>query len=152
MKVALYVCFGTLFGFVLSQSGATDYGFIQAMFLFESFQLYGIIGTAVFVIAPGLWLPKRYGLTYDRQPLQVPTKPRHRGNIVGGVMFGMGWSITGMCPGPVLVNLGEGKLYAWAALAGVLVGTGLFGVLYPRIAPSMGLRPLNAPQAQATRP
>ena len=142
MAMLLYICFGTAFGFVLSQSGATDYGYIQAMFLFESFQLYGIIGSAVFVIAPGLWLLRRRGLTLGGHALRIPTKPHHRGNLVGGAMFGVGWSITGMCPGPVLVNLGEGKLYAWAALAGVLVGTALFGILYPKLAPPMGLKPL----------
>ena len=55
----IYLLFGTVFGLVLSRSGAADYDFIQRMFLFESFQLYGIIGTAVIVTAPGLWLLKR---------------------------------------------------------------------------------------------
>ena len=82
------------------------------------------------------------------RPRCIPTKPHHRGNLVGGAMFGVGWSITGMCPGPVLVNLGEGKLYAWAALAGVLVGTALFGILYPKLVPSMGLAPLSPVEKQ----
>ena len=59
-----YLLCGTAFGFVLSRSGAADYDFIQGMFLFEEFQLYGIIGTAVAVTAPGLWLLKRYGLPF----------------------------------------------------------------------------------------
>ena len=137
-----YLAFGAAFGFVLSRSGATDYQVIQEMFLFQDIQLYGIIGTAVAVIAPGLWLLKRRGRTLSGEPLVISTKPRHRGNIVGGALFGIGWSITGMCPGPVLVNLGEGKLYAWAAFAGVLLGAGLFGVLYPRLQGPFGLPPL----------
>ncbi len=140
-----YVVFGVAFGFVLSRSGATDYEVIQRMFLFQDFQLYGIIGTAVAVIAPGLWCLKRYGRTVRGEPLVVPTKPRHRGNVIGGLLFGIGWSLTGMCPGPVLVNLGEGKLYAWMALAGVLVGATLFGVLYPRLQRPLGLPPLSPP-------
>jgi len=128
----VYVAFGTAFGFVLSRSGAADYDFIQQMFLLESFQLYGIIGTAVLVTAPGLWLLKRRGRTAFGAALSVKPKPRHPGNVVGGVLFGVGWSITGMCPGPILVNVGEGKLYALGALAGALVGAALFGVLYER--------------------
>jgi len=133
---AFYVAFGVVFGWILSRSGAADYNYVQGMFLFTEFQLYGIIGTAIVVTAPGLILLKHRGI--------VPsTKPRHRGNIVGGVLFGIGWSITGMCPGPILVNLGEGKLYAIAALAGMLVGAGTFGSLYPRLAGPLGLPPLK---------
>jgi uncharacterized membrane protein YedE/YeeE len=129
----IYALFGTAFGWVLSRSGAADYDFVQGMFLFESFQLYGIIGSAVAVTAPGLWLLKRAGRTATGKPLRVARKPRHPGNVVGGVLFGIGWSITGMCPGPILVNLGEGKLYALGALAGALVGAGILGSLYERL-------------------
>jgi uncharacterized membrane protein YedE/YeeE len=139
----LYVVFGVAFGWVLSRSGAADYDFIQKMFLFESFQLYGIIGTAVVVTAPGLWLLKRRGVTLTGAPLRVSPKPRHPGNIWGGILFGVGWSITGMCPGPILVNIGEGKLYAVAALAGVLVGAGLFGTLYEKISGFLSLPALR---------
>ena len=128
-----FVLFGAAFGFVLSRSGAADYDFVQAMFLLESFQLYGIIGTAVAVTAPGLWWLARVGRTASGQPLRIAPKPRHPGNLVGGVIFGVGWSITGMCPGPILVNIGEGKLYAWGALAGALVGAALLGALYERL-------------------
>ncbi|MSQ42378.1 MAG: hypothetical protein EXR65_05015 [Dehalococcoidia bacterium] len=139
----LYLVLGTIFGFVLSRSGAADYDYIQGMFLFEQFQLYGIIGTAVVIGAPGLWLIKRYGRTATGQPIEIEAKPRHRGNIYGGMLFGVGWSITGMCPGPILVNIGEGKLYALAALAGALVGAGVFGAAYPRLARPLGLPPLQ---------
>lgn len=137
-----YLFVGTAFGFVLSRSGAADYGYIQAMFLFSDLQLYGIIGTAVLLTAPGLWLIGRRGRTVFGQTLAVELKPRHRGNVVGGVLFGIGWSIAGMCPGPILVNIGEGKIYALAALAGALIGAGAFGALYPRLQGPLGLPPL----------
>lgn len=133
MGAWVYVLFGTAFGWVLSRSGAADYDFVQRMFLLQSFQLYGIIGSAIAVTAPGLWLLKRAGRTATGQPLRVTPKPRHPGNVLGGLLFGVGWSITGMCPGPILVNLGEGKLYALGAFAGVLVGATLLGVLYERL-------------------
>jgi len=138
-----YLVLGSIFGFILSRSGAADYNFIQGMFLFEEFQLYGIIGTAVAVTAPGVYLLKRRGRTLGGGILNIEARPGHRGNVFGGLLFGAGWAITGMCPGPVLVNVGEGKLYALAALAGVLVGAGTFGAMYPRLAGPFRLPPLR---------
>jgi hypothetical protein len=129
----LYVLLGTAFGFVLSRSGAADYGFIQGMFLFTELQLYGIIGTAVVLTAPALWLLKRHGRTLGGQPIRIERKPDTRGNVVGGLLFGVGWSMAGMCPGPIFVNIGEGKIYAVAALAGALAGTALLGAVYPAL-------------------
>lgn len=134
----VYLVLGTTFGFILSRSGAADYGYIQAMFRFQSFQLYGIIGTAVAVTAPGLFLLKRYRRTAFGQPLVIQEKALHPGTVIGGALFGMGWSITGMCPGPIFVNVGEGKLYAISALAGALIGAASFAALYPRL-----MRPLR---------
>jgi uncharacterized membrane protein YedE/YeeE len=141
--ILFYLVLGSVFGFALSRSGAADYNFIQGMFLFEEFQLYGIIGTAVILTAPSLWLIKRRGRTITGEPLQIDLKPGHRGNIYGGILFGIGWSITGMCPGPILVNIGEGKVYALAALAGTLIGASAFGTLYPRLIKPFGLPPLD---------
>jgi uncharacterized membrane protein YedE/YeeE len=139
----LFLILGTLFGLVLSRSGAADYNYIQGMFLFENLQLYGIIGSAVVFTAPGLWLLKRRGRTLDGRRLTIERKPLHRGNVVGGLLFGIGWSMAGMCPGPILVNIGEGKLYAVAALAGALVGTGTFASLYTRMQRPFRLPPLT---------
>ena len=139
----LYLLLGTVFGFVLSRSGAADYNYIQAMFLFESVQLYGIIGTAVVVTASGLWLIKRGGRTADGRPLAIDRKPLHAGNVAGGLLFGVGWSMAGMCPGPILVNIGEGKIYAVAALAGALTGAGVLGAAYQRLQGVFGLPPLG---------
>ena len=138
-----YLVLGTAFGFVLSRSGAADYDVVQGMFLLESFQLWGIMGVAVLVTAPGLRLLKRHGRDAFGAPLHVKPKPRHPGNVVGGILFGVGWSITGMCPGPIFVNVGEGKLYALGALAGALVGAALFSVLYERFPRSLGLPALE---------
>jgi len=135
----LYVALGTVFGLVLSRSGAADYNFIQSMFLFTSFQLYGIIGAAVALTLPGLLLLKKYGHTITGKPISIELKPFNRGNVVGGLLFGAGWSIAGMCPGPIVVNIGEGKLYAIAALAGALTGAALLGALYPRLQKPLGL-------------
>lgn len=139
----IYLVLGTIFGFTLSRSGAADYNYIQGMFLFEQFQLYGIIGTAVVLTAPGIWLLRRRGRTVTGRPIQIEMKPRHGGNVIGGLLFGVGWSLAGMCPGPIFVNVGEGKIYALAALAGALVGAALFGAAYPKLWKPLGLPPLQ---------
>lgn len=133
------VACGVAFGVVLSRSGAADYDFVQGMFLLTNFQLFGIIGTAVALTAPGIWLIERRGKTLFGEPLTIRSKPRHMGNVVGGVLFGVGWSITGMCPGPILVNIGEGKLYALGALAGALAGAALHGKLHAPLRDRLGL-------------
>lgn len=135
----LYVALGTAFGFALSRSGAADYDYIQGMFLFERWQLYGILATGVAFTAPGLWLIKRRARTVDGRPITIERKGFTRGTIVGSLLFGVGWSLTGMCPGPIFVNIGEGKVYALAALAGALTGAALFGSVYDRIAGPLGL-------------
>ena len=147
----LYLAFGTVFGFVLSRSGAADYNYIQGMFLFERFQLYGIIGTAVVFTAAGLWLIKRNGRTLSGQRVSFPTKSLNPGTVWGSILFGVGWSITGMCPGPIFVNVGEGKIYAVAALAGALVGAGAFGSLYPALGRALRLPAIEAEGATPNR-
>lgn len=139
----VYLALGTLFGFVLSRSGAADYDYIQGMFLFERFQLYGIMGVAIAVAAPGLWWIKRRGVTVTGRRIAIELKPMHGGTVAGSLLFGIGWSIAGMCPGPILVNIGEGKLYALGALAGALVGAGAFGALYPILQPPLRMPPLK---------
>ena len=140
---ALALVLGTIFGWLLSRSGAADYDFIQKMFLLTDLQLYGIMGAAVAVTAPGLYVLRRRGRSLLGRPISLAPKPSHRGNVIGGVLFGIGWSITGMCPGPIFVNLGEGKLTAIAALAGALIGAGSFASLYGRLAGPFALPPLE---------
>jgi len=125
----LFVVLGTAFGYVLSRSGAADYNFIQGMFLLTNLQLYGILAVAVTTTAIGLQILRRKGRTLGGEPIVIQAKTLNRGTVIGGLLFGVGWSITGMCPGPVLVNIGEGKLFALAALAGVLTGAYLFAKL-----------------------
>jgi uncharacterized membrane protein YedE/YeeE len=141
---ALYLALGVVFGFILSRSGAADYNYIQAMFLFEDVQLYGIMATAIVVTAPGVWLIKRRGRTLFGRRVEIELKALHRGNIGGGVLFGIGWSLAGMCPGPILVNIGEGKVYAIATLLGALTGAGAFGAMYQRLQ-----RPFRLPALKA---
>jgi uncharacterized protein len=131
-RTLVYWLLGVLFGLTLSRSGAADYNYIQRMFLFTDPQLFLIMGTAVVIGIPAMWIVKRHGRTPAGEILSFAPRPMQRGQLVGSVCFGIGWSIAGMCPGPIWVNIGEGKIYALAAMAGALGGATLFGWLAPR--------------------
>lgn len=142
-----FLAFGLFFGYVLSRSGAADYDYIQGMFLFTNPQLYLILGGAVVTTAIGLQLLRRVGRTATGEEIVIKPKAVHRGNLVGGALFGVGWALTGMCPGPIIVNVGEGKVYALAAFAGVMTGTWLVGRFYEPISARMGMPALTTPAA-----
>ncbi|MDQ7825334.1 MAG: YeeE/YedE thiosulfate transporter family protein [Candidatus Eremiobacteraeota bacterium] len=126
---------GVLFGFILSRVGATSYNYIQKMFLLIDLHLMGVIGLAVVVGALGIQVIKRTRMkAIDGKEIQVQPKEGHRGIIAGGLIFGVGWALTGSCPGTILSQIGEGKLAALFTFAGMLAGTYLFGVLSPRLA------------------
>lgn len=144
-ETILFLVYGLAFGFVLSRSGAADYDYIQGMFLFTNPQLYLILGGAVLTTAVGLQVLRRVGRTATGEAITIKPKAMHRGNLVGGALFGVGWALTGMCPGPIIVNVGEGKVYALAAFAGVLTGTWLVGRFYEPISGRLGMPALPAP-------
>lgn len=122
-----YLLFGLLFGFALSRSGATDYDAIAGMFLLQDLRLMGVIGVAILLAAPAFaWLRRRRIAGPIDCAISLKPKPRKAGNIVGGLLFGAGWALTGTCPGTGLAQLGEGKLVAGFTIAGMLVGTLLY--------------------------
>ncbi len=142
--------FGLLFGFILSRVGATDFDAIFGMFALTDLHLMGVIGVAVAVAAPGLWLLRRRGIAGPSGPIVIQPKPRKPGNVVGAVIFGAGWALTGTCPGTVLAQIGEGQVVAGFTLAGVFGGV----LLYRRFGGSVEawLAGLRAPRAPELRP
>lgn len=118
-----YLIFGTLFGYFLSKSRATDYDSIVDMFRCREFQLYGVILTAIAVVSLGLFLlgrspkPTLSGKKLDWEPLKWDPD-----RLIGAFLFGAGWALAGTCPGTSLVQIGEGKLVAFATVLGILAG------------------------------
>ena len=126
MKRLVFVAFGALFGFLLSRARASDYDAIRGMFLLSDLHLFGVIGVAVATAAVGLQFIKRSAArSLDGQPIRLVCKPYRKAVLAGGLIFGAGWALAGTCPGTALTQLGEGKLYAFATIAGIVLGTWL---------------------------
>lgn len=122
----LFLLFGALFGVLLVAARASDFDAITGMFLLTDLHLYGVIGVAVAVASLGLALLRRshaHALLADA--ISVSPKPMKPGLVAGALVFGTGWAIAGVCPGPALTQVGEGKLSGVAASLGILLGTWL---------------------------
>lgn len=126
----LFLVLGALFGFLLSRAGATQPELVARLFLFENLHLMWVIISAIVVGALGVLLMKRLTLRAvgQAQPIRFEAKPYVRPLVAGSLLFGIGWGLTGGCPGTVLAMLGEGKLYVLPIIGGMLAGTWLFGL------------------------
>ena len=121
------LAFGTAFGFLIALGGLNDYEVIHNMLLLEDFQPYLIMGSAVAVAAPTLWvLERRHWATVYGGELELARSRPQRHHIVGAAIFGSGWAVAGTCPAPALAMGASG---AWLGL--VVVG-GLFAGLFAR--------------------
>ena len=132
----VYLGLGTLFGIILTKSEVISWFRIQEMFRFQSFHMYGIIGSAVVVAALSLQLIKRSGVrALDGQAIVIPPKVMGTGTRywVGGTLFGLGWALVGACPGPLFALLGNGVGVILVPLLSALAGTWSYGALRPRL-------------------
>jgi len=139
-SLAVYLILGLYVGFVLTQSQAVSWYRIQEMFRFQSFHMYGIIGSAVAVAAASLALIKKLGLkTVHGEPILLEPKQWGTGRVpgvryvAGGVLFGIGWALLGACPGPIFAFACTGITVMFVALASAMAGTWAYSVLRPRL-------------------
>ena len=131
-----YFLVGVLFGGVLTEAEVISWFRIQEMFRFDAFHMYGIIGSAVVVAALSLRVIARLGLrSADGEPLTLPPKTVGSGvrYVIGGTVFGLGWALTGACPGPLVALVAGGVPVMLAALASALFGTWVYGLLRPHL-------------------
>ena len=139
MKRALFLAFGALFGFLLSRARATDYDAIIGMFRLTDLHLFGVIGVAIAAAAVGVRLLRMHTeRSLAGEPLGLKTKPYHSAVFAGGLVFGVGWALSGACPGTALTQIGEGKLYALATVLGIVAGTWLRQRVVSRTTPAPG--------------
>ncbi len=129
-----FLLLGTYFGIVLTKAQVISWYKIRNMFFFREPDLYLIIGSGVLVGALSVFLIKRLGLrTAEGEPVNIPGKVLNRGTWAGGFLFGLGWFITGTCPGPIYAQLGSGELWAIFTLVGALLGAYFYALLKPKI-------------------
>ena len=135
LALSPYLLAGIGFGFVAIRSEIVSWYRIQEMFRFQSFHMYGVIGSAVVVAAVSLWLLRRFDArALDGSAIAVAPKartwPRY---ILGGTLFGLGWGLVGACPGPILALIGAGLPAFGVVLIGAIGGTWLYGALRSRL-------------------
>lgn len=126
-----FVLAGIVFGIVMTKSEALSWYRIQEMFRFQSFHMYGIISTAVILGAIAVMLIKKLQLRdISGNPIVIAPKEKSVARyLIGGTIFGLGWAMTGACPGPMFVNLGYGFWVMSAVIVSAIFGTFFYGVV-----------------------
>ena len=129
-----YAFAGILFGIVAVKAEILSWFRIQEMFRFDSFHMYGVIGTAVVVGIISVQLIKRFGIkTIHGEYIGFSDKKFAKGQIYGSLIFGLGWAITGACPGPMFAQIGSGFLAVTVTLLSAIAGTWVYGYFRERL-------------------
>ena len=131
MKYFGLLVIGVFFGIVLTKSEVISWYRIQEMFYFDSFHMYGIIGSAVILTALVMYLLKRGRVRSTLgEPIEIEPKPKqYRAALMGGTLFGLGWALTGACPGPIYIIIGYGYLVFLIVLIFALLGAFTYGLV-----------------------
>ena len=135
MKFIKFLILGTVFGIVMAKSEAFSWFRIQEMFRFQAFHMYGIIGTAVILGAIGVALIKKFKLRdISGNPINFyPKEKSIMRYLIGGTIFGLGWALSGACPGPMVVNIGYGYLSMIVVFLFAIIGTYLYGAIKDKL-------------------
>ena len=131
MKNMVYILLGTFLGIVLYKSEAASWFRIYEMFQFDSFHMYGIIGSALAVgIVLVFWIKKSKVKSFSGDIIRIPDKKKSFTRyILGGTLFGLGWALAGACPGPIYVLVGAGYWPIFIVLIGAVMGAFVYGMV-----------------------
>ena len=135
-ELVTYLAVGAVFGVVLVKSEVVSWYRIQEMFRFESFHMYGILGSAMLTAFVGVHILQRIGaVAFSGERISVPPKTLGRGYRywIGGLIFGAGWALTGACPGPLFALVGSGSTVFVVVAVAALAGTWTYGFMRPRL-------------------
>jgi uncharacterized protein len=135
MKAFKYILTGIISGIIMTKSEAVSWYRIQEMFRFQSFFMYGIIGSAVFcgVIAVALIKKMKLKDISGESIRFIPKQKVWKKYLFGGIIFGLGWALTGACPGPIFVLLGNGYGVMLLVILGAISGTFVYGLIQDRL-------------------
>jgi len=131
LKSLKFILVGMVFGIIMYKSEAVSWYRIHEMFRFESFHMYGIIGSALFFGVLSIqWIKRSRMKNVNGQVISIEDKEKSFWRyILGGTIFGLGWALSGACPGPMYVLIGTGAMSIMIVIFGALIGTFLYGVL-----------------------
>jgi uncharacterized protein len=128
LELLKYLIIGVVFGIVFVKAEIISWFRIQEMFRLQSFHMYGVIGSAVVTGMISVQLIKRLKIkTIHGEQIVIPDKTFKKGQIIGGFIFGLGWAITGACPGPLFAQIGSGYTVILITLISALAGTWVYG-------------------------
>ena len=123
-----YLFIGAMFGVVFIKGEIVSWFRIQEMFRLQSFHMYGVIGSAIVTGIISIQLIKRLNIkSIHGETINIPTKVFKKGQVIGGFIFGLGWAITGACPGPLFAQIGSGYTVILVTLVAALAGTWVYG-------------------------
>lgn len=123
-----YLVAGIWFGIVLVKSEVVSWFRIQEMFRLQSFHMYGVIGSAVVIGIISVFLIKKFKVkSFEGEEIKLEPKKFSKGQIYGGLIFGLGWAITGACPGPLFAQIGTGATVVLVTLLSAIAGTWVYG-------------------------
>jgi len=129
-----YLVVGVFFGLVFVKAEIISWFRIQEMFRFQSFFMYGVIGTAVVVGMISIFLIKKLNIkTLQGEEVKFHPKTFNKGQVIGGLIFGLGWAVTGACPGPLFAQIGSGFGVVAVTLLSAIAGTWTYGWLRERL-------------------
>ena len=125
-----YLFAGIMFGIILVKAQVISWFRIQEMFRLQSFHMYGVIGSAVVTGAISVLIIKRFKVkTIYGEEIKFYPKQFSKGQIIGGLLFGFGWALTGACPGPLFAQIGTGATVIVVSLLSAVAGTWVYGLL-----------------------
>ena len=123
-----FMVVGILFGIVFVKAEIISWFRIQEMFRLQSFHMYGVIGSAIAVGMLSVYMIKKFNIkTINGEPITFQPKKFNKGQIYGGLLFGLGWAMTGACPGPLFAQIGTGATVIAVTLLSAIAGTWVYG-------------------------
>jgi uncharacterized protein len=129
-----YTLIGIFFGIVFVKAEIISWFRIQEMFRFQSFHMYGIIGSAIVVGIISVLVIKKFNIkTIYGEEISFHPKTFNKGQVIGGLLFGLGWAITGACPGPLFAQIGTGATVISVTLLSAIAGTWVYGYLREKL-------------------
>ena len=129
-----YTAVGIAFGIVFVKAEIISWFRIQEMFRFQSFHMYGVIGSAVLVGMISVFLIKKLNIkTIYGETIEFHPKTFNKGQVYGGLLFGFGWAITGACPGPLFAQIGSGGTVIAISLLSAIAGTWVYGLVREKL-------------------